>query len=312
MKTNVLFLLFFWFSCMTLSAQLYDSPITLSTDTGNIEGTLLFPNSSEKIPVVLIIAGSGPTDRNGNNPMMTNNSLKMLAEGLFEHGIATVRFDKRGIAASNGAASSELDLRFENYVNDVKAWIQLLKADDRFSQLIVLGHSEGSLIGMIASQNVQVDKFISVAGAGFPAGYILREQLKSQPPFILEKIVAIIDKLEHGETEKEVPQMLYMLFRPSVQPYLISWFKYNPQKEISKLNSPILIVQGTTDIQVSVKDADTLAASNKNAKKIIIEGMNHVLKASEMNRDKNIETYNNPDLPLKEGFLTEIVDFIKN
>jgi pimeloyl-ACP methyl ester carboxylesterase len=291
-------------------SQPKEEPIVLTTESGAIFGTLLMPESSDVLPIVLIIAGSGPTDRNGNNPMMVNNSLKMLAEGLSDNSIASIRFDKRGIAESKNAGSKESDLRFENYINDVKAWCDLIKKDARFSDLIILGHSEGSLIGMIASQENHVDKFISLAGPGFPAAEILRRQLKEQPPLVLEMSAPIIEQLEKGELVTNAPEMLYALFRPSVQPYLISWFKYNPQLEITKLNIPILIIQGTTDIQVSVQDADMLSASNTDSKTVIIEKMNHILKEAEADRTKNIQTYSNSKLPLKEALIPAIANFI--
>ncbi len=288
-----------------------EEEITLETKTGDIKGSLLIPSVSEKTAVVLIIAGSGPTDRNGNNPMMTNNSLKMLAKELQKNGIASVRYDKRGIGESKNSGLQEIDLRFEDYVQDVEGWIKLLKEDDRFSNIIVLGHSEGSLIGMIASHKQEAKKFISIAGIGIPAGDIIRKQLKGQPQFVLDESLKIIEKLENGETVENVSQMLYSLFRPSVQPYIISWFKYDPQKEIAKLDIPILIVQGTTDIQVSVSDADKLALANKKSQKQIIEGMNHILKEAEVDRQKNIQTYSIPDLPLKKELMEVIVKFIE-
>lgn len=310
MNLKIVLILFVSLLSNAIVSQPKEEPIVLNTETGDIYGTLLISNSSKITPIVLIIAGSGPTDRNGNNPMMANNSLKMLAEGLAENGIASVRFDKRGIGESKNASAKESDLRFENYIEDVKDWCNFIKKDTRFSNLIVLGHSEGSLIGMIASQEKQVDKFISLAGTGFPAGEILKQQLKEQPPLVLEMSAPIIEKLENGETVNNAPEMLYALFRPSVQPYLISWFKYNPQLEIAKLEKPVLIVQGTTDIQVSVENAEKLSESNKKVKKVIIENMNHILKESEADRTKNIQTYSNPKLPLKEELIPAIVNFI--
>ena len=303
-----LILLFLVIPFFSLSQE---EEITLKTKTGDIKGSLLVPSNSEKVSVVLIISGSGPTDRNGNNPNMTNNSLMMLANELKKNGIASLRFDKRGIGESTSSGIRESDLRFENYVNDVKGWVDLLKESNKFSKIIVLGHSEGSLIGMIASQKAEVEKFISVAGAGNSAGDIIREQLKAQPAVVLNQSLPIIEKLENGEREENVPQMLYALFRPSVQPYMISWFKYDPQIEIAKLNKPVLIVQGTTDIQVSVLDADKLASANNKAQKQIIEGMNHILKEAEMDRLKNIQTYSMPDLPLKKPLTEIIVKFIE-
>ena len=164
---------------------------------------------------------------------------------------------------------------------------------------------------MIASHKQKVNKFISIAGAGISAGNIIREQLKNQPQFVLDESLPIIEKLEKGETVENVSQMLYSLFRPSVQPYMISWFKYDPHKEIAKLDIPILIIQGTTDIQVSISDAEKLALGNKKSQKIIIEGMNHILKDADANRQKNIETYSMPDLPLNKELIKIIVNFIE-
>ena len=304
----IVFLVFIFFS-MHLHAQKEEN-ITLTTKTGNIEGTLLFPEKENNVPVALIIAGSGPTDRDGNNPYMKNNSLKMIATGLSENGIATLRYDKRGIAKSKDAGLQESDLRFENYIDDAKHWVELLKKDKRFNQVVIIGHSEGSLIGMIALQQTNVDKFISIAGVGRPAADILRTQLAGQPPVVLDAALPIIDRLEKGDTIAEVPQMLNALFRPSVQPYIISWFKYDPQIEIAKLKIPILIIQGTTDIQVTVDEAELLKKANSKAELKIIEGMNHILKEVEIDRQKNIQTYSQPDLPLKEGLINIIFKFI--
>jgi pimeloyl-ACP methyl ester carboxylesterase len=286
-----------------------ESPLSLKTKAGEIKGSLLRPIKSH-CPVVLIISGSGPTDRNGNNPMMTNNSLKLLAEELIRHNIASVRYDKRGVAESQVAGKKEEDLRFDDYVSDAVDWIKLLKADKRFTKVIVLGHSEGSLIGMIAARTANADGFISVAGAGKSADKVLRMQLQSQPQVVLDMTDPILDSLVLGKTVSEVNPMLNALFRPSVQPYLISWFKYDPQAEINKLLIPVLITQGTTDIQVGADDAQALADANKNAKLVLIEKMNHILKESEADREQNIQTYTDPKLPVMSQFILETVNFI--
>ena len=275
-------------------------------------GTLEITNIDPPFPVVLIIAGSGPTDRDGNNPKMKNNSLKMLATELSKNGIASLRYDKRGIGKSKNAGLKESDLRFENYSEDAEDWIDFLKQDNRFGDIVVIGHSEGSLIGMIASQKKNVAKFISIAGVGQSADKTIREQLKSQPATVLEQASPILDKLVQGEMVENVPSILNSLFRPSVQPYMISWFKYDPSKEISKLEKPVLIVQGTTDIQVTIDDAEKLAVANPKAKKQIIKGMNHIMKTAEIDRQKNIQTYSQPDLPVKTELIKVIVDFIND
>lgn len=287
-----------------------ETPITLHSYTGNIGGTLTLPGMQQKMPVALIIAGSGPTDRNGNNSRMKNESLKMLADSLAKHGIASVRYDKRGVGASKDALKSEADIRFEDYVEDAKSWIDLLRQDSRFTKVIVVGHSEGSLIGMLAAKD-NANAFVSVAGAGKPAGAILKEQLAGQPETIRHIIYTDIDTLETGKTLQYVSPLLYALFRPSVQPYLISWFRYNPATAIQQLGSmPVCIIQGTNDIQVNEGDAELLAKANPKAILVIIPNMNHVFKMVTGDRNANIATYNNPQLPISEQLVYALVTFI--
>lgn len=286
-----------------------ETGITLQTSTGEIFGTLTIPGRPDRIPVALIISGSGPTDRDGKNPMMKNNSLKILATELSKNGIATLRYDKRGVADSKAAAKSEKDLRFDDYVSDAKEWIYLLKKDNRFSEVIIVGHSEGSLIGMLAGMSI--NKFISIAGFGQSADKVLKEQLSSQPKVVQDLSFPIIDSLKHGNTIETVPPMLNSLFRPSVQPYMISWFKYDPQDEIKKLSIPILILQGTNDIQVGVGNARRLSNANPNAELFLITGMNHILRITDGDRQANLTTYSNSNLPIAEELVKAITDFIR-
>ena len=311
MRKHLLVVTMFLAMVCSLFAAQAETIVQLETKTGTLEGSLLVPEGKIGIPVALIIAGSGPTDRDGNNPVMKNNSLKLMATELFKNGIASLRYDKRAIGKSRGAGLKESDLRFENYIEDARGWVELLGKDKRFNQVIVIGHSVGSLIGMIASQEQGVDKFVSIAGVGQPADKTLREQLKSQPPAVLDIALPIIDTLAKGETVSNVDPILYSLFRPSVQPYLISWLKYDPSKEIAKLKIPVLIIQGSTDIQVSEKDAKMLAEANQKAEKKMIKGMNHIFKEAELDRLKNIQTYNQPELPIKPELTEAIVGFIK-
>jgi pimeloyl-ACP methyl ester carboxylesterase len=284
-------------------------PVTLHTATGDLFGTLTVPVQKTRMPVALIIAGSGPTDRNGNNPMMKNESLHKLAIALADSGIASLRYDKRAIAESKAAAKSEADLRFDDYVADARDWISMLRKDNRFSRIIVIGHSEGSLIGMVAAHK-NADAFISIAGAGRPADKILKEQLDKQPQAVKDLSFPIIDSLVAGKTVSTVNPMLFSLFRPSVQPYLISWFKYDPAVEIRKLSIPVLVIQGTNDIQVSMEDAQLLAKAGK-APLMAIDHMNHIFRIVEGDRNANIATYNDPSLPIAGELGDSIVRFIR-
>ena len=308
MRLGITILILISFS-LVLQGQ-SDQIVTLDTDSITLEGSLLQPEGND-LPAVLIIAGSGPTDRNGNNSIMTNNSLKMLAEGLYENGIATLRYDKRGIGASALSAEQMLDVRFDDMVNDAKSWVGFLQTVEGLSDIHVLGHSQGSLVGILTAQTENVHSIISVAGPGVNGGEIIREQLKVQPPILQEQADIILDSLEQGHDVNKVHPMLQALFRPSVQAFVRSWIKYDPQEEIAKLQQPVLIVNGTEDIQVGVDQAEKLHAAHSSAQKAIIEKMNHVLKDVEGDRNANLSTYYKADLPLSESLIPAIVNFIK-
>lgn len=302
-------LLFFSFS---LAAQNLTEELTLKTPSGDIHGTLALPSTGGQAPVVLIIAGSGPTDRNGNSPGgVKASSYKMLADSLRQHGIASLRYDKRGIGESATAMKSESDLRFDDMIGDAVGFIKMLKADHRFSSVTVLGHSEGSLIGMVAARLGGADGYISASGAGDRADRIIEKQLRGQSPPLAEKAKTLLDSLVEGHTVQPPGGPLDALFRASVQPYIISWLKYDPQKEIARLEIPILIVQGTTDIQVGVDDAEALKKANPKARLLLIPGMNHVWKDAPPDRQANIATYLTDTLSLKPEMVQAIDDFVR-
>ena len=299
------------FSVVSTYANTLETIVSVKTENGELEGTLLTSEKNSKNHVALIIAGSGPTDRNGNNAQFTNDSLKMLAHALAKEGISSLRYDKRGVGKSKDAGLNESELRFEDYINDAKILVDYLDNQVGFKNIIVIGHSEGSLVGMVASQQKNVAKFVSIAGAGQPIDQTIREQLKAQPPGVLEQSTPILDKLSEGKTVDNVPPFLNSLFRPSIQPYMISWFKYNPQKEIAKINKPVMIIQGNTDIQVSIKDANKLASANKKSQKVIIKKMNHIFKEAPLDTQDNFKTYNQPELPIKSELVQAISQFVK-
>jgi pimeloyl-ACP methyl ester carboxylesterase len=289
--------------------------LTLETPTGSLAGTLLVPSGAGSFPLVVIIAGSGPTDRNGNSTLLpgANNSLQLLAEGLAKHGIASLRYDKRGIGASAKALRSEADLRFGDGADDAAAWVRKLRTDPRFSTITIVGHSEGSLLGMLAAQRAPVDGYVSIAGAGRAIDLILREQLGKQLPApLLEEANRTLDTLLAGHTVAAPPSALMQLFRPSVQPYLISWLKIDPQVEIARLAIPVLVVQGTLDGQVPVSDAQLLAKAQPKAKLLMIDGMNHVFKRAPPDAESQRQSYSDPTLPDAPELIDGIATFVKS
>lgn len=287
-------------------------PISLNTATGELFGTLLLPRSDTPVPVVLIIAGSGPTDRDGNNPEGgRNDSMKRLALILAKNNIASVRYDKRGVAASKPATPDERNLSIESYVADAQAWGQKLKTDRRLGQLILLGHSEGALVASLAAEKAGAAAVISVAGTGRPVDIVLREQLQDRlPPPLMQRANLLIDEIKAGKTDNDVPAELEVVFRPSVQPYLISLFRQDPAAAFGNLQMPALIIQGTHDIQVGVGDAQLLKDAKPDAHLALIEGMNHVLRIVPKDMDRQLASYKNPKLPLATEISSQIVRFI--
>ncbi|PKF89956.1 alpha/beta hydrolase [Bacillus sp. BA3] len=280
---------------------------------GTIKGLLETPKNEGPFPVMILIAGSGPTDKDGNtigNPGK-NNSLKMLAESLAEKGIASIRYDKRGIGENMQLAGREADLRFEQYIDDAAAWIQFAKKDGRFSKVGIIGHSEGSLIGMEAAKKTETDIFISLAGPGEPIDQVLIKQLEEQlTPKLLTESKDILAKLKQGKQVETVSADLQNVFRPSVQPYMISWIQYNPIESVKELNIPVLIVNGNRDIQVPATNAKALHTEKSDSELLILEKMNHVLKEAPADRAENLATYTNPELPLSTGLINGIIEFL--
>ncbi|WP_414865732.1 alpha/beta hydrolase [Pseudomonas sp. IT-P12] len=295
-----------------VQATVLQRPISLDTGTGELFGSLLLPKSDQPVPVVLIISGSGPTDRDGNNPDGgRNDSLKRLAWVLAKHNVASVRYDKRGVAASLAATPDERNLSVEAYVADAQAWSRKLKSDPRFGPLILLGHSEGALIASLAAPSVDAAAVISMSGSARPIDQVLREQLaRSLPPPLMLRSNELIDSLKAGKTDDNVPSPLQVIFRPSVQPYLISLFRQDPAAAFARLKMPALIIQGSHDIQVGVDDARQLKAAKPDAELALIDGMNHVLRIVPNDVKRQLASYKDPQLPLAAELGTRILGFI--
>ncbi|HZI68592.1 MAG TPA: alpha/beta fold hydrolase [Hanamia sp.] len=309
------------FARTNVNEQTQNEPVTLpgekeisitSAGGSKLYGTLLSKNNQQ--PVAIIIAGSGPTDRNGNSTMgPATNEYRMLAQSLDSQNIATFRYDKRGIAKSAYGGMQESDLVFDDYVKDAEKIFDYLHDTLGFKNIYFIGHSEGSLIGILASEKRKVKGYISVAGAGRPIDEVLEEQMQKQPlpDSVKQQIPQIFSQLKNGQQVNNVPPQLNALFRKSIQPYLISWLKYSPQKEIKKLNCPILILQGSCDFQVKELDAKNLHEANTKSKLDIIPNMSHTLKNAGPNCANENQTYTDGTMPLDNRLVEDIAKFIK-
>ena len=311
MKHLILMPLFlFAFSAFAESEETH-----IENELCKVYGTLDWSGNPETAqPLVILIAGSGPTDRNGNNPQMKNNSLKLFSEMLVAEGYACLRYDKRGIAKSQ--LPKDYDNKnhsFDGFIEDAKLWVEKYAADVRFNQIILCGHSQGSLVAMCAANgNENVDGVISLAGAGERIHEVLKKQLAVQLSVEMQGLVnAKLDTMAMGDTLVEAPKMLHSIMHPSIQPFLISWMKYDPVKQIKALKVPILLVNGTTDIQVKLDQLNKLAEAQPEATVAKIKNMNHVLKfIKSEDMGEQVELYGDPDEPLHKKLSKPVFKFL--
>lgn len=296
---------------LALLAGPVSSEIALPAQPAPLHGTLLTPEPPSAVAVIL--PGSGPTDRDGNNPLgLSASTYRLLADGLSARGIATLRIDKRGVGQSATAGGDETDLRFGAYVADARAWAAEAAGRAGKPCAWLIGHSEGALIALKAVEDGddKICGLVLLSGAGRPAGVVIREQLTALPEPMKAQAFSALTELEAGRTVADTPPALAALFRPSVQPYLISWLPLDPAALIAAYDGPVFIGQGTTDLQVGVADAQALAAADPQATLKLWDGVNHVLKTAPADRAANIAAYSNPDLPLAPGVVEDVAAFI--
>lgn len=285
----------------------------VSITVNNYDLYAVYNSVKDADTAVLIIAGSGATNHDGNNVKagLTNNSYLMIAEQLNRAGISVLRPDKRGIGKSASEQFNMSETLFSHYVEDVVEWIKHLKS--KHKKVVVMGHSLGGLMSIQAAQQTDVDGLITLASVADSTHETLKVQLKAQPPMVSEAAYPLLDKLANDEpiSDDEVPVFLNALFHSSLRPYLRSFLLIEPRAELTKINTPTLSIIGDTDIQISVEETQAMTEGLKHVKLLIIEGMNHVMKTAPSDRMLNMATYSQSDLPLHEKLMPAILDFIQ-
>lgn len=299
------------------TAPMADRDIAAPGPQGPLKGSWTGPEGA-KVPVVLMIPGSGPTDRDGNSPSgLKAAPLRLLAEGLAAKGIASVRIDKRGMFASAGAIPDANKVTIDDYVADTRSWIAAIRAKTGAPCVWVLGHSEGGLVALdtAAAKPAGLCGVIAVSTPGRRLGTVMRAQFHANPANapILADADRMIDALEAGRTipAASLTPPLPMIFADAVQPFLINSFAKDPAKLAAATVKPLLIVQGEADLQVTPEDARTLKAAQPKARLVLLPGVNHVLKTVEGDsRGANLATYADPNLPIAPGVVTAVADFV--
>lgn len=280
-----------------------------------IDGTLLQPQNTSSKTLAIIIPGSGPTNRDGNQSVGKNNSLKMLAEFLAEQGMASFRYDKRILKLAKIEMLDESRLRFDDFVKDAADVVNYFKLyhnkEYGFKNYILIGHSQGALVAQLASLRTAVNGLILLSGTAQPIDQVMLSQIQKQAPFLSEDLKKAFDSIKTAGYVNEFNPLLKTVLRKDVQPFMGSWMKYDPKAIAQKIDIPTLVVGGTTDIQVPAEDAKELAKNFQNGEYAIIENMNHILKTIDDIGLENQKTYMNPNLPLSEELKSELQKFLE-
>lgn len=310
MKLKLFVATFFCFSLLHAQDNFISEDILVMNDSIQLPGTLTYHPELKEQPLLIFVSGSGNPDRNGNQPQfgVNGNYIKQFSEAMNQKGIAFFRYDKRNVTTSNIKFIME-SYEFQDLVKDVSAIIDQFKDDKRFSSITLIGHSQGSLVAMMAT-NEHIDKYISLAGLGESVDKTIIRQYNAQSPELAKVVAAHIDELKSTGTIEDINPMLMGMFAKQNHQFLKSYLKLDPTEEIKTLEIPILVINGTKDVQVEVKDAENLHNANPDSKLVIIDNMNHVLKVIEKD-ENNLASYMSPDFPLSEELVTTVENFIK-
>jgi uncharacterized protein len=299
--------------CVPVAAS--SETLRIQNDLGALDGTLDVPEGCGPMPVVVILSGSGSTDRDGNAPDQTTDKpdiYRVLAKTIVDAGFAALRYDDPGYGKSLHSVPRNVeDFRYEMEIHAAALFVAKLRTDERFGSIVAAGHSQGSLTGIMAAVEQPLDGFISLAGAGRPIGAIIHEQ--SAPRLTAPQLAtldAAIAKLEAGEVAGGLAAPLDKILPVEVQPYMISWMKLDPKKEIAKLRGPALLLQGKMDIQVQVIDAQNLGEAKPDAKVVLVDDMGHMLrKVTAKDSASQEDSYSKP-LPLHPAAVSAIVELL--
>lgn len=303
-------------SLLMAAAAIAGVPMTVPGPQGNLAGT--FVDAGKGAPVVLMIPGSGPTDRDGNNPLGVKAApYRLLAEALAERGVSTLRADKRGLFESKAAIPDTNAVTIAGYAADAHNWAAALRKRTGASCVWLLGHSEGGLVALAAAQQPKgICGLILVAAPGRKLGAIIREQLRANPANapLLTAADAALQSLEAGKTVDTtgMPTPLLALFNAKVQPFVIDLLSQDPAALAAKTRLPMLVIRGGKDIQVSAADVEALHAARADSKLLLPANMNHVLKdVAADDRASNLAAYADPSLPVDASLVDAIVGFVK-
>ncbi len=273
-----------------------------------IEGLLVTPYSDESVPLVIFIMDSGAINRDGNDRMSKNDTFKQLTYQLAKLGIATYRYDKR-LFKIDGLGIREHEISLDHYIEDAVSVIDYFNKSKNYKKIIVAGHGQGSLVGMIAAKG-RANGFISIAGNAESVDQVIIEQIAKQAPGLDKSAFIAFKQLKENGRATGYDPALESIFAYHLQPFMRSWVKYTPAEEIAKLEIPILIIYGDKDIQVDTLQGEKLTEAVPDAQIMFIKNMNHILKEIKGGRLENHKSYNEPYRKIIPEVITGISNFV--
>src|SRR5690554_97408 len=274
-----------------------------------VDGTLLTPTETKNPSLAIIIGDSGPTDKNGNQNFQKNNIIKKLAEDLAKNGIAAFRYDKR-IVKQIRKGRVDKNISFNNFIEDATSIVSYFSKTNTFKNIYIIGHGQGSLIGLVASKE-NVAGFISIGGSAKPIDQVILDQVKQTVPGLLNESEDTFNILRKNKTTINYPSALESIFSIDNQPFMSSWMQYHPQEQIAQLTIPTLIINGTKDLQVPIEEAQLLKEASQKGSLLLIENMNHVMFHIEGDDLENSKSYNESFRKISPELIPAVLEFIK-
>ena len=294
-------------------AGVVEEPFEIDNRGAKGAGVLWLPATRPKtVPVVIIIAGSGPVDRDGNaGGILRSDTYRELGEALAKKGVASIRYDKRGVGQSTLGGKLE-DIGFDDFVSDAAALVSMAKVNDKLSGIYLFGHSEGALIALEVASTTKVDGVVTAAGPGRPAGDLMREQLSRQlVPEDLKEYDAILAQLKAGKTPEPKAASLQRLIQPSLAKFMRGMLLTDPRPLATTYKGKLTVVQGDNDVQVTVdKDARPLAAAHPGAKLVVLKDVGHMLKR-DPKKGLDQPSYRDPSMPLDPSLVDAVITTIR-
>ena len=317
------------------------------TDSISLSGTLTFPSQDGKFPVVVLVSGSGPQNR--DSELFGHRPFAVIAEHLAQQGIGSFRYDERGVGKSSGvyAGSSLSDL-----YSDLDAVMETISSHKSVSKLGVLGHSEGGILApKYASQNKRkVDFVILLAAPGMPVSEMMHLQREiiyknqgvsteiiAEQKALFEAIDEVVMKqngeeksvnlksiLEAYVEQKKMDESNKELFMETQFKLLNSdWYKefvsVVPEDYLTKLRCSVLAIGGGKDVQVPLKPnmKEIEKALKKSKGKMFLKRTNQYSRYNELNHllqpsDSGMpDEYSEIETTISRDVLFNISDFIK-